>query len=178
MDERSWLTRISGGSRWVLLRRLAAASGTLLFLVIVLGCMSLQFGGGASTTEVVHTDDTAYAQTGKVHVPPGKEIEVYYPVSYVSSPNLELDSTFDDCLIVEQKADHFLVKNTGSFSREAKWKARGTKGSPPAVVAGPASTQAPPAAMPAVPAQPLPPGSTPSTGSSPQPAPVTPLARQ
>jgi hypothetical protein len=182
MEERSWLAILSGGSTWVLVRRLAAASAALLFLVMVLGCMSLQFGGG--TREVVHSDDSAYAQTGKVRVPVGKEVQVYYPVAYVSPPNLEMESPFDDSMIItEQKGDHFLVKNIGSLDRRVEWTARGVKAPQAAVVAAPTPAQSPPATLPALPAQPLPAGSTPpvgppSPGSAPPLSPVTPLARQ
>jgi hypothetical protein len=43
-------------------------------------------------------------------------------------------SPFCECQIVEQRPDHFRVKNTMSSPHELTWTARGLKGPPPVVV--------------------------------------------
>ncbi len=64
-------------------------------------------------------------QRGKVAVPPGEELDVYYPVPFASPPNLRTETTFSDCSVIEQKPDHFRIKNPNVFSRDLTWEARG-----------------------------------------------------
>lgn len=44
---------------------------------------------------------------------------------FTSPPNLHTETTFSDCLVVEQKPDHFRIKNPNPFSRDLTWEARG-----------------------------------------------------
>lgn len=120
----------------VIARRLLGAGSAVLLLVVILGCMSVSFEGRKS---IIHHDDQTYSQTGKLEVPPGQEIEIYYAVPYAGPPNLVVSSTFSECQVIEQRPDHFRVKNTMSSPREVTWTARGLKG-PPAVVVVPAAT--------------------------------------
>ena len=105
-------------------RRIGAAAGCAVFIAFALGCMSIQLGG---RNEVIQTDEVTGLQTGRVDVPPGATQEIYYPVPYQSPPNLTVETFWQDCLIVEQKADHFKLKNPSGMAREVTWKARGLK---------------------------------------------------
>src|SRR4051794_15850307 len=98
----------------------------LLALILGFGCGSIQVS--APPTE------DATRQRGKAVVPAGEELDVYYPVPFNSPPNLLVQSTFNDCSIIEQKPDHFRVKNNNPFSREVTWDARGVPVSTPAPV--------------------------------------------
>ena len=111
MDRRFLANRIGPIKRGVWI------AGCVVFVAICLGCMSI---GGR--TEIVNRDDRASSQTGKANVPGGQQLDVYYPVPYATPPNLEIA---DEFVIVEQKADHFRVKNTSTFSRTVNWTARG-----------------------------------------------------
>jgi hypothetical protein len=103
---------------------LTAAS---LMLAIFMGCMSLSMSIGCKTGP-----DGTTCQEGKVSLREGQELEVYYPVSYASPPNLEISGESNDCEIIEQKADHFRIRYKGSFDATPHWKACGQKGPPPA----------------------------------------------
>ncbi len=91
-----------------------------------LGGFTLLAGAGCQITSTTHApaEGTTH-QRGKAVVPPGDVLEVYYPVPFVSPPNLTTQSTFDDCSVLEQKPDHFRIKNPNPFSREVTWEARG-----------------------------------------------------
>jgi len=105
-----------------LIERIVGISCGTLFLAICLGCMSLNFGG---RTEVMTREDGPGPQGGKVRLACGEELDVYYPLPYVSPPNLETERSSDDVRVVEQRADHFRIQNTSLFSRELTWTARG-----------------------------------------------------
>jgi hypothetical protein len=105
-------------------QRIGVAAGVAVFLAFALGCMSIQLGG---RNEVFQTDELTGLQTGRVDIPPGAILEIYYPVPYQSPPNLTIETSWQDCLIVEQKADHFKVKNPSGTAREVTWKARGLR---------------------------------------------------
>jgi hypothetical protein len=141
----------------MLFSRPAALGAAIVIIVIFAGCMSLQFGG-VTHEEVV----TPPAETPGVCLPgdgileqAGDEIvgddhsalEVYYPIPYVSPPHLTVSSTFSEVKIIEQRRDHFRVRNTGSFSRQFHWTASGVKvllNPPPSpILAGPAEPPAP-----------------------------------
>jgi hypothetical protein len=144
----------------LLAQRLLTAGAAVACLVVFLGCMSLNFG---TRTEVIQHDDVSYMQTGKVSVPGGQEIEVYYPIPYGSPPNLELCSDWDHCVVVQQKADHFRVKNNRLLSTECKWTARGMRVAPPAPPGFPPPVIGPPPVPPpSLPAEPLPAGPPPA----------------
>jgi hypothetical protein len=139
--------------------RIAATLAAVAFVLIVLGCMSFSIGG---KTVVRPPDGNPFEQSGAIELRPGAEQDVYYAIPYASTPNLEIDSTFDDVDLVEQHADHFRVRNTsnGLLSRTVEWKARGVKGLPLAPI-----TVVPPQPAPAASSNPPPP---------PAPAPYTP----
>jgi hypothetical protein len=113
--------------------RIAATMAAVTLVLIVLGCMSFSIGG---KTVIRTPDDNPFEQSGAIELRPGAEQDVYYAIPYASTPNLEIDSTFDDVELVDQHADHFRVRNTsnGLLSRTVEWKARGVKGAPPAPV--------------------------------------------
>jgi hypothetical protein len=126
----------SNPSAVVIARRLLGTAAGLFLLGIILGCMSVSFEG---RKQIFQHDDQTYSQTGKIEIPPGQELEIYYPVPYAGPPNLVVSSTFSECQVIEQRPDHFRVKNTMSSPREITWTARGLKG-PPAIVATPPQT--------------------------------------
>jgi hypothetical protein len=108
----------------------AACLGLSVFVAFSLGCMSLSFGG---RTEVVTPESSANSeglQRGEAFVPPHQDLCVYYPVAYVSPPNLEFESPDSKRLlqIVEQKGDCFRIVNNTSFGVDCAWKARGMLG--------------------------------------------------
>jgi hypothetical protein len=131
----------------MLLSRPAGALGGGVIVLIILGCMSLSFGGlsiGCKTEP-----DGTVCQEGKVSMHRGQELDVYYPVPYASPPNLELSGDADKCEIVEQKADHFRIRCKDPCDATPHWQARGLRCPPPAptptvIVTPPASPPAPP----------------------------------
>ena len=72
------------------------------------------------------------------------EIAIYYPLPYPAPPSLVLESPWDDCIITDQKPDHFRVKNTSNFSRHITWTARGMR--VPAAIGTPQPSDMPPTA--------------------------------
>jgi hypothetical protein len=111
------------------LKHLLLGCGGLLFVGFSLGCMSFSIGG---RTQVVPppADSTARedgVQRGKAFVPAGQEMTVYYPTPYTSTPNLEFEESDNkrNFQIVDQKPDHFRVKNLSPWSADVPWKARG-----------------------------------------------------
>jgi hypothetical protein len=111
----------------MLLPRALVGLGGLLFVGFSVSCMNLNFGG---KTEVVAPSDSHSAeglQRGKVFVPIGQEVNLYYPVPYVSPPNLEFEDADANrrLHIVDQKPDHVRVKNLSNAPVEVPWKARG-----------------------------------------------------
>jgi hypothetical protein len=86
--------------------------------------MNLSFG---ERTEVIVPDGSYAKQVGKVHIPPGQELTIYYPAPYTTPPNLVISDTWHDCRIVEQRADGFVVRNPAGTPREIEWTARGTR---------------------------------------------------
>jgi hypothetical protein len=111
------------------------------------GCLAVQIGGRIEPGNVL-------AQDGEVTLLHGEPIEVFYPVSYVSPPNLTVALPFGEVRVKEQRADGFaveLVKSVG-IPDAAKWHAKGQPAQlPPAprdtpsVVVPPAPPVAPPA---------------------------------
>lgn len=91
------------------------------------GCLSISLGGWRQ-----HEDPNVLKQTGSVSIPRGEIREVYYPVPYPSPPNLEIDDSFHHYTILEQKADHFRIRNDNG-SWHVTWTARGVR-VPPAIV--------------------------------------------
>jgi hypothetical protein len=114
-------------------RGYVAAGAALVALVCSMGCLSLQFGGKSNCTE----DASMVPQTSSITIPKGQELTVYYPKAFASPPNLELDNSSPTCKIVEQKADHFRVRNDGATPLTVTWSARGMPGQPAGVGAQP-----------------------------------------
>jgi hypothetical protein len=119
-------------------------------LAIFMGCMSLSIGN--RTIEAPPCEEGVLCQQGEVHLPGNTSQFIHYPLPYPRKPNIEIDSTFDDCQIVEEHEDGFLLRNPNCLSRTVKWKARGVKcDSPPAIPNEP-SPQPVPAPTPTLPA--------------------------
>jgi hypothetical protein len=144
-------THVSVGNRLtaILTSRKAGVAAGALILVIILGCMSIAIGN-RSTEESSITPEGTLVQTGEAMVQDHDTETVYYPVPYISPPNLEISSSFDDCVVVEQAGDHFRVKNPSAFCRKVTWKARGLRVSvtpppPPNADGGPALPELAPA---------------------------------
>jgi len=115
--------------------RTAGVLAGVLLIVIILGCMSIQIGGKSFHNGL--TQDGLFLQEGETTVAAGAEQDVYYSVPFASPPNLELCGLLNDCVLVEQHADHFRVRNPGHFSRDVDWKAKGVKAAPPSCMAPP-----------------------------------------
>jgi hypothetical protein len=126
------------------------ATAAALMLAIFLGCMSLEIGN--RTVETPHCEEGILFQQGEAHVPANSDRFVRYPIPYPRKPNIEISTTFDDCEIVEEREDGFLLRNPNSFSRKVTWKARGIKCEPPVTLASPQ----PPTPVPATPTLPAP----------------------
>jgi hypothetical protein len=106
-----------------------AAAGAFLLLT-QLGCMNFAVGnknwdghGG------VLDHDGVLEQEGKVTLLNSEERDVYYPIPYASIPNLELttDNLINHYEILQQKEDHFRVRNTIGLEIELNWHARGVR---------------------------------------------------
>jgi hypothetical protein len=93
--------------------------------VLWLALSALASGIGCQSVRVGPPTDDGTRQRGTAIIPAHGEQEVYYPVPFLSPPNLLTKSTFDDCMVIEQKPDHFRIKNPNPFSREVSWEARG-----------------------------------------------------
>jgi hypothetical protein len=125
--------------------------------LIILGCMSLSFGGRNYTANCV--DDEVLCQEGCVTFRRCDEHTVYYPIPYASPPNLSLRSPFDDLVLLEQKPDSFRVAWKGlgpSFgTEEVTWKAKGVRRCPPCSAPAPVESvpveSAPPPKLPELP---------------------------
>ena len=134
-------------------RSLGVGAGVIL-LIVFLGCAGLS----QDRREIVERADGTTAQDGRVSVPDGKTVDVYYPIPYNSRPNLETHDTFEECLVVEQRSDGFRVRNPSPFARTVTWSARG--------VVVPISTPAPVTPTTGLPPEPIP-VSAPGNGESP-----------
>src|SRR4051812_17012087 len=93
------------------LDRLLGGLAALLVAGMLLGCMSLNIGGGPQTVEKP-AEDGLIAQNGTVPLGGDEPQTVYYPIPYVSTPNLTLECEwpFVKWQLVEQKWDHFTVR--------------------------------------------------------------------
>jgi hypothetical protein len=137
-----WLSRRQAGVNHRL--RLLTVLATLFLLALFLGCMSMNVGN------VLTSDEGVLTQSGEVTLNGHKPRTVYYPIPYISTPNLALKDFWDhdDWELVEQHWDHFTVvrkKSSWGSAIELKWTAKGLRGPPPAapvVVAPPAERPA------------------------------------
>jgi hypothetical protein len=75
--------------------------------------------GEASRPGTLHQEGAAVLRT--------EPVEVYYPVPYETPPNLVLEGpNSPNCVITEQKQDHFKAKTTINFGGvNVSWKAQG-----------------------------------------------------
>ena len=125
-----------------LLTRQAGILAAVAVLVVVLGCMSISIGKFSGTEA-----DGVFCQEGEVTMAAQELREVFYPVPYAHSPNLEVSSTFHDCKLVSQREGSFQVRNEAYHSVTMSWKARGLRAAPVAVIpAVPAAPELPPPA--------------------------------
>lgn len=120
------MSMIHGGNRFAW-SRLVVGLGVCAFIGFSLGCMNLSFGGRHEYVSSPKDGEsvTDGLQRGKAYAGYAQELSVYYPIAYVSPPNLEFeDDAKSQLVIVDQKPDHFRVKNT-HVGVEFTWKARG-----------------------------------------------------
>jgi hypothetical protein len=93
--------------------------------------MSLQFGGKTEVVrEVVPKPDGVYEQSGAVKLPPHQDVTVYYPVPYLSPPNLTVLDTpryERPFRVTEQRADRFRAENNSSEPIMVEWWSKGLR---------------------------------------------------
>jgi hypothetical protein len=111
----------------LLSRKTGLAAGAVL-MVIVLGCMNISIGSFR------RSEDGTFEQKGELRLASGCEQDVYYPIPFAHTPNVELSGDVDNCFLVEQKEDHFRIRNPGPFKCCPDWTARGVRCAPPAPV--------------------------------------------
>jgi hypothetical protein len=121
-------------------RRVHLPGALILLVCVILGCMSISFGG---RTVEIH-DDGLLVQEGEDYVKEGTTQTVYYPIPYASTPNLEIDDVCDKIEVEEQAFDHFRIRGVPSVNQNAspvEWKANSLRG-PPAgpLIVTPAAT--------------------------------------
>jgi hypothetical protein len=142
----------------------AVVAGTVT-LLIILGCMSFE---GSHVDRVEHVvslpsspaespdpnlvADGELRQNGMTKIGAESEQDVYYPVPYLTPPYLELSLMRDNIKLIEQRRDHFRVKNIASDEKTIVWEAKGTRAllKPVSVVAAPQEAP-PPKKLPAEP---------------------------
>src|SRR5262245_10664462 len=90
--------------------------------------MSIQIGGKSFHGA---TEEGLLVQEGEVTLPPGATLDVFYPIPYASTPNLEQACHVSDCIVTDQHPDHFRATNQSASARTLSWKARGIRGLPP-----------------------------------------------
>jgi hypothetical protein len=109
----------------------AARLATCVFAALMsMGCLSLNFGNWSRTSD----DPAVLTQSGSAKVSVGQVTDIYYPVAYATAPNLELEDHKYE--IVEQKADHFRIRNDHG-TPDVKWTARGVRAGQPAIIVQP-----------------------------------------
>jgi hypothetical protein len=109
--------------------RLGAVVAATALLLILFGCMSFNIERPAPPP-VQFTGPVADAQPleqrGEVHVLANREVEVIYPVPYLSRPNLTVETgSGGHVAATEQRTDCFRVRNTGLFDHKVTWVAKG-----------------------------------------------------
>lgn len=130
-------------------RRAALVTGAFAVLSM-LSCMSFNIGGKVYECK---TEDGLLIQQGQARVPAGVEQDVYYPVPYASTPNLETSDCWSSTIVVMQCPTHFRVRNTSDSVERVEWTVRGVRGVPVAV-GGPGPALGPPSSLP--PPRPIP----------------------
>jgi hypothetical protein len=128
------------GKLWILLDtalfgRVQVCVATILCFLALMGCMSINVGGGDSKP---CADSNGFlVQEGKIPVRNNGDLVIYYPKPYTSPPNLEIEDGNSVCEIVEQKENSFRVhfKPTVAVSQQSiTWKARGAQPVVPEIV--------------------------------------------
>jgi hypothetical protein len=125
----------------------------LTLVVILLGCMSFTIDRSQPVKVIAPADGAEpREQQGEISVPAQGAVDVYYPVPYLSRPNLSIQNEFGArCELEVQEPDHFRLHNKGLFPHKVTWVAKGVsilvKPAAPPPPAGPP----PPAALPAAP---------------------------
>jgi len=118
---------------WLPVSRKVGLTAGAIVILIILGCMSLGIG---TRPHEEGTSAGTLLQTGETFIETDCDCTaiVYYPVSYLSPPNLEINYSPEqwaedpcqdrpcNCVVVEQDIDHFRVKNTGTSSRRVTWR--------------------------------------------------------
>jgi hypothetical protein len=131
--------------------RLASLAALVTSTLIILGCMSFSLGGRTyqcQSTACHLADDGLWTEKGETHLKVHGEQDVYYPVPFATTPNVELTSDFEHCAIVEQKPDHFRIRNTSGSVVTANWQARGVRTQTASAGAAVQATAAPPIILP------------------------------
>jgi hypothetical protein len=115
-------SRISAAGRKIRFRK--STLFVLLACLLILGCMRWRFGADDGGDLLV--------QEGETLIQPHQVIEICYATPYASPPQLETFWT-DRCVVVDQQATFFRVRNEGSSARRLSWRARGPQANlPPA----------------------------------------------
>jgi hypothetical protein len=138
-------------------------AAALVVGLIVLGCMSSTESRTVKPpreTIVVRSDPRSYPpgdglleQDGQASIVSEGVQKVYYPVPYISPPNLTLEAAQEFCVVTQQAADHFCIHNNSGDVKCFRWRAKGIK----LLLETPVMPQAPPAAPPPPGVQQLPP---------------------
>jgi hypothetical protein len=108
------------------LSRIVAVASAVVLVALVLGCMNICVDRAITVGE-----DGISKQSGTIAVASGQELDVYYEIPYGTPPNLTLSSLNGKCVVIAQMPDHFRVRNTGIFTINADWEARGLRVPPP-----------------------------------------------
>jgi hypothetical protein len=135
----------------------------VVVVLILLGCMSsvtreepvttvqsvgtppepFQEVNRAGWYESLPPGDGLLEQEGSVNIPAHAYLDVYYPIPYISPPNLNVRCSWNDCLVVGQKPDHFRLHNPESSARHVDWKVKGVKVQMKPLVVTPAKASQP-----------------------------------
>jgi hypothetical protein len=126
---------------------LGGAVAGALFVLILIGCMNFAIGN-----RTIEDGNGVLVQEGDVHLTKDGEEDVYYPIPYASVPNLEVNDSFAHFKIIEQKEDHFRIRNTSFIAEDVHWHARGVRiGLLPPPGPGPILSSSPPQGLPSQP---------------------------
>ena len=124
--------------RGPLFSRRSGVAAALAIMLIFLGCMSFE-GTHVDRTEIVPppeapnpnlVGDGLLEQQGRGTIRGLAEEDVYFPVPYISPPNLELIGDSENVQLEYQRRDHFRIKNWSNnrhYVATFGWKAKGVK---------------------------------------------------
>ena len=113
-------------------RRCTATLALLLVLIVPLGCMGLQLGGGRD----------GLVQEGEVTVQPNQEVDIYFATAYGGVPDIEMYWP-RRCEIVEVTDNHFRVRNSSGAAHKLAWNAMGMPSQQPSRPMRPAALPQP-----------------------------------